>query len=85
MKDFYLMTLLPRSEYIRIPLKFLSAKILAKHNLHPFIFNNSVLFEVTKSMDGLPHAGKIAQDQLIIEHIVAHGAMSTTVSHSLLL
>ena len=34
-KDFYLMTPLPRSEYIRIPLKFLSAQILAKHNLHP--------------------------------------------------
>jgi hypothetical protein len=33
--DFYLMPPLPRSEYIRIPLKFLSAQILAKHNLHP--------------------------------------------------
>jgi hypothetical protein len=77
MKDFYLMALLPRSEYIRIPLKFLSAKILAKHNLHPFIFNNSVLFEVTKSMDGLPHAGKIAQDQLIIEHLAAHGYLQS--------
>jgi hypothetical protein len=30
-KDFYLMTPLPRSKYIRIPLKFLSDKILIKH------------------------------------------------------
>eukprot|EP01036_Dinobryon_divergens_P061935 gene61935-biopygen33936 len=30
-KDFYLMTPLPRSEYIRIPLKFLSPKILTQH------------------------------------------------------
>ncbi len=64
-KDFYLMTPLPRSEYIRIPLKFLSQNVLDKHNLHQFIHKNSVLFEVTKSMYGLPHAGKIAQDVLI--------------------
>eukprot|EP01036_Dinobryon_divergens_P061892 gene61892-biopygen31968 len=64
-KDFYLMTPLPRPEYIRVPLKFLSQKILGKHNLHQYIHNNSVLFEVTKSMYGLPHAGKIAQDVLI--------------------
>ena len=30
-KDFYLMTPLPRSKYNRIPLKFLSDKILIKH------------------------------------------------------
>ena len=65
-KDFYLMTPLPRSEYIRIPQKFLSAQILTKHSLHPFLFNNSVLFEeVSKSMYGLPHAGTIAQDSLV--------------------
>ena len=57
-KDFYLMTPLPRPEYLRIPLKFLSEAILDKHNLRPFIHNNSILFEVTKIMYGLPHAGK---------------------------
>jgi hypothetical protein len=75
-KDFYLMTPLPRSEYIRISLKFLSAKILVKHNLHPYIFNNSILFEVTKSMYGLPHAGKIAQDNLIAR-LVTHDYLQT--------
>jgi hypothetical protein len=76
-KDFYLMTpLLPRSEYIRIPLKFLSLKILDKHSLHPFILNNSILFEVTKSMYGLPHAGKIAQDNLIAR-LATHGYLQT--------
>ena len=50
-KDFYLIMMpLPHSEYIRNPLKFLSAQILAKHSLHPFIFINSILFEVIKSM-----------------------------------
>ncbi len=71
-KDFYL----PRSEYIRIPLKFLSDTILAKHSLRPFILNNSVLFEVTKSMYGLPHAGKIAQDSLIAR-LATHGYLQT--------
>ena len=59
-KDFYLMTLLPRPEYIRLlPLKFLSSKIFAQHSLQSFVHNNSILFEVTKSMNGLPHAGKL--------------------------
>ena len=58
-KDFYLMTPLPRPEYIRIPLKFLSPKIIAQHSLQSFVHNNSILFEVTKSMYGLPHAGKL--------------------------
>ena len=75
-KDFYLMTPLPRSEYIRIPLKFLSDAILDKHNLRQFIHNDSVLFEVTKSMYGLPHAGKIAQD-VLVERLASHGYLQT--------
>jgi hypothetical protein len=75
-KDFYLMTPLPRPEYIRIPLKFLSPKILTQHNLHQFLHNNSVLFEVTKSMYGLPHAGKIAQD-VLIGRLATHGYLQT--------
>ena len=75
-KDFYLMTPLPRPEYIRIPLKFLSPKILTQHNLQQFLHNNSILFEVTKSMYGLPHAGKIAQD-VLIGRLATHGYLQT--------
>eukprot|EP01035_Chromulina_nebulosa_P069344 gene69344-biopygen24944 len=71
------MTPLPRPEYIRIPLKFLSQKVLDKHNLHQHIHNNSVLFEVTKSMYGLPHPGKIAQD-ILIERLATHGYHQTS-------
>ena len=56
-KDFYLNTELPRSEWMRIPVKFLSAAILEKHNLRPFINDGAVIFEVVKSLYGLPHAG----------------------------
>ena len=75
-KDFYLMTSLPWPEYLRIPLKFLSEAILDKHNLRPFTHNNSILFEVTKSMYGLPHAGKIAQD-VLVERLASHGYLQT--------
>ena len=64
-KDYYLMTPLTRSEYIRIPLKLLPAAIIAKYSLDPFIHNDKVLFEVTQGMYGLPQAGLLAQQRLI--------------------
>ena len=76
-KDFYLNTELPRSEWMRIPVKFLSAAILDKHNLRPFINDGVVIFEVVKSLYGLPHAGKISQDELI-RHLATHGYHQTT-------
>jgi len=57
-KDFYLNTSLPRSEWMRIPLKFLSPAVIEKYHLQPFIHNGAILFEVVKSLYGLPHAGK---------------------------
>jgi hypothetical protein len=75
-KDFYLNTHLPRSEYLRISLKFLSDAILTKYNLRKFMHNGSILFEVTKSMYGLPHAGRISQDGLI-ERLASHGYLQT--------
>ncbi len=44
-KDFYLMTPLPRPEYTHVPLRFLSPLILDKHTLHTFIHNNSILMD----------------------------------------
>ena len=57
-------------------MKFLSPKILTQHNLQQFLHNNSILFEVTKSMYGLPHAGKIAQD-VLIGRLAKHGYLQT--------
>jgi hypothetical protein len=68
---------MPRSEYIRIPQKFLSAQIRAKHSLHPFLFNNSVLFEVThREHAWITARGEIAQDSLIA-HLATHGYLQT--------
>jgi len=76
-KDFYLNTELPRSEWMRLPVKFLSSSIMDKYKLHQFIHDGAVLFEVVKSLYGLPHAGKISQDSLIT-HLAAHGYHQTT-------
>ena len=76
-KDFYLNTALPRSEWMRIPVRFLSDTILDKHNLRPFIHNGAILFEVVRSLYGLPHAGKISQDELI-SHLAQHGYHQTS-------
>ena len=70
------MTPLPRPEYIRVPLQFLSPLILDKHTLHTFIHNNSILMEFNKSMYGFPHAGRIAQD-VLIEGLAKHGYHQT--------
>ena len=76
-KDFYLNTLLPRSEYLSIPLKFLSPAMLIKYNLKPYVDNGHVLFEVLRSMYGLPHAGRIAQEALIL-HLASHHYLQTS-------
>jgi hypothetical protein len=76
-KDFYLNTDLPRSEWMRLPVKFLSTTIMDKYDLHQYTHNGAVLFEVVKSLYGLPHAGKISQDSLIT-HLAAHGYHQTS-------
>jgi hypothetical protein len=70
--DFYLNTILPRSEYLRIPLKYLPAEIIDMFHLTPFIHNGYVLFEVLKGMYGLPQAGILAQNDLVC-HLKEHG------------
>ena len=64
-KDYYLNTPLPRPEYIRIQQKLIPANVIEKHDLQPFLVNNSVLFEVNQGMYGLPQAGYLAQRRLI--------------------
>jgi hypothetical protein len=75
-KDFYLNTALPRSEWMRIQVKFIFPAILAKYKLHQYIHNGAILFQVVKSLYGLPYTGKFSQDALI-EHLAAHGYHQT--------
>ena len=63
--DYYLGTPLPRPEYLRIPIRFIPPDVVGKYNLSQFLHNNSILFEVTKGMYGLPQAGLLAQQRLV--------------------
>jgi hypothetical protein len=76
LKDYYLGTSLPRSEYIRISLRFISPEVISKYDLQRFITRDSILFEVNKGMYGLPQAGLLAQ-QRTIDHLAKHGYHQT--------
>jgi len=78
-KGFYLAHDMDRPEYIRIPLRFLSDASLDKHNLRTYISNKSILFEVNKTMYGLPQAGRLAQDALLAQ-LAQHGYHQTQTS-----
>ena len=54
-----------RSEWMRIPVKFLPAASIVKHKLDKFIHNGFMLCEIAKGMYGLPQAGILAQQQLV--------------------
>ena len=77
LKDYYLMTPLPRPEYLLIQKKHLSQHIITKYDLHQYLDNDHILFEVIRSMYGLPHAGRIAQEALI-PHLAKHGYLQTS-------
>jgi hypothetical protein len=71
-KDYYLGAPLDRPEYVRIHRKFIPQKTIDKYNLEQYMHNDSVLFEVTKCMYGLPQAGYLSQVRLI-KHLKKHG------------
>ena len=75
-KDYYLGTPLTRSEYIRIPIRMIPHKTMDTHTLRSFIDHQSILFEVTKGLYGLPQAGLLAQQRLIA-HFAIHGYHET--------
>ena len=64
-KDYYLGTPMDRSEWMRVPVKFLPIATITKHKLHQFINNGQMLCEIAKGMYGLPQAGILAQKQLL--------------------
>ena len=65
LKDFYLNTPMRSPEYMRIPVRIIPKKIMEQYNLAPLIHNGYLYVEITKSMYGLPQAGRIANDALI--------------------
>ena len=64
-KDYFLNNVLPRSEYIMMPVKLIPEEIMDHHNLHDKVHSGFVYSEVNKGMCGLPQAGRVANDALL--------------------
>ena len=71
-KDFYLGTPLDRPEYMKIKASTIPAEIMDKYNLHKYVENGYILFQIDKGMYGLPQAGLLAQKRLV-GHLAEHG------------
>jgi hypothetical protein len=71
-EDFYLGTPLPHPEYIRIPTKFIPAKVIAFYKLQPFLHNGALFCMVLKTHYGLPQAGALSQQRLF-KHLEENG------------
>ena len=76
-KDFYLGTPLPESQYMRIHLKHIPRDTQIKYGLDKLVINNYVIMRIDRSIYGLKEAGKLSQDQLI-SHLAKHGYQQAT-------
>ncbi len=64
LSDFYLGTLLPHPEYLRIPITMIPPLIQDVYDLHRFISNGTLYASVHKTHYGLPQAGALSQQRL---------------------
>jgi hypothetical protein len=71
-KDFYIQHALKEFEYMRVNRKHVPQEIIDKFNLEQFFVNDTIYFEVRKTMYGLPQAGRLAQEELFA-HLSKHG------------
>ena len=76
-KDFYLGTPLERKEYMRINLKHIPVDIQERYNIADMVHNDHVIMEISRSIYGLPQAGKLSQDRLVA-HLAKHGYTQCT-------
>jgi hypothetical protein len=64
LKDFYLGTILPEPEYVRIPRYMIPDEVMDEYDLHDKLSNGFVYARVNKGMYGLPQAGRLAWEKL---------------------
>ena len=82
-KDFYLNTHMTRYEYMRLHISQVpKAIIMELYNLWHLVHNNYLYVEICKGMYGLPQAGQIANDELVI-HLAKHGYHQCEHTHGL--
>jgi hypothetical protein len=71
-KDFYLNTKMSHFEYMWINVRDIPAELFEYYKLAPLVKNGRVCVEIRRGMYGLPQAGRLANDELVI-HLAAHG------------
>mmetsp|Transcript_33456 Transcript_33456/g.51288 ORF Transcript_33456/g.51288 Transcript_33456/m.51288 type:complete len:144 (-) Transcript_33456:1250-1681(-) len=64
LKDFYLGTPLPNPEWMKIPIRLLSKRIIELYNLESLVHKGHVYVRVDKGMYGPLQAGRIAYNYL---------------------
>ena len=72
LEDFYLGTPLPHPEYIRIPARFIPAKVMDFYKLKEYMHHDALYCAVLKTHYGLPQAGALSQERLF-HHLEKHG------------
>jgi hypothetical protein len=71
-KNFYLVTSLPRYEYLRLPLAIIPDEVIEKYNLKSIAVDGWVYLEIRKGMYGLKQAGLLA-NQLLQKRLEPYG------------
>jgi hypothetical protein len=71
-KNYYLVTPLPRFEYMKIPLSRFPEEIVQKYNLNALAVDSWVYIEIRKGMYGLKQAGLLA-NQLLQNRLAPFG------------
>jgi hypothetical protein len=69
-RKYYLVTPLPRYEYIRLPLSIIPDEIITKYNLRAISVGVWVYLEIRKGMYGLKQACLLANK--LLQKILAH-------------
>jgi hypothetical protein len=71
-KDYYLATKMDRPEYIRVKMKDIPNEIMEEFQLHMFVQDGQVLFQVDNCMYGYPQSGLLSQRRLF-SHLENNG------------
>ena len=74
--NFYLNTILPEHEYMKIPIKIIPPIIIQHYNLHKLIYKDHIHIRIDKGMYGLPQAGILAHQDLS-NHLAPYGFKSS--------
>ena len=71
-KDFFYGSVLPNSEYMKLPLRIIPQEIINQYNLMDTQVDNWVYIKIIKGMPGLKQAARLANDRLIA-HLQPYG------------